>query len=73
MAYLVKDYFKYLKENKNLSTNTLQSYKKDVEQYIKYMQDIDCDVLKSTTKSIVVTYMLYLKRGAKKLQLFQEN
>jgi len=66
MAYLVKDYFKYLKENKNLSTNTLQSYKKDVEQYIKYMQDIDCDVLKSTTKSIVVTYMLYLKRGAKK-------
>ena len=66
MGNLVNEYCEYLRKNKNLSSNTLQSYKKDIEQYIKYMHDINCDILKKTSKSLVVTYLLYLKNEDKK-------
>lgn len=66
MDILVKEYMNYLRDNKKLSDSTLQSYKKDIEQYLEYMNEINCDVKKKTSKSTIVMYLLYLKNQNKK-------
>lgn len=40
MNYLVKDYEYYLKNEKRLSKNSIEAYKKDVEQYMNYLDKI---------------------------------
>ncbi|MBP5426778.1 MAG: tyrosine-type recombinase/integrase [Clostridiales bacterium] len=66
MGFLVNEYIDYLKNQKKLSSSTLQSYKKDIEQYIEYLDDMKCDVKKKTSKSTIVMYLLYLKSSNKK-------
>ena len=63
MEELVKKYVEYLKKNKELSNNTLQSYKKDVEQYTRYLKDINFEILR---KESVVKYISSLRDKDKK-------
>lgn len=66
MGILVNEYMSYLKNNKKLSNSTLQSYKKDIEQYLEYMDSIKCDIQEKRSKSTIVMYLLYLKNQNKK-------
>lgn len=66
MDILVSEYIGYLRKNKQLSDGTLHSYRKDIEQYLKYMDDMQYDITVKTSKSTIVMYLLYLKNQNKK-------
>ena len=65
MEKQVKLFLDFLKDDKRLSDNTLQSYRRDIEQYEKYVSDNKINYLKATQETII-DYMDYLREENKK-------
>ena len=65
MEKQVKLFLDFLKDDKKLSDNTLQSYRRDIEQYEKYVSDNKINYLKVTEETIL-EYMGYLREENKK-------
>ena len=65
MEKQVKLFLDFLKDDKKLSDNTLQSYRRDIEQYEKYVSDNKINYLKETEETIL-EYMEYLREENKK-------
>ena len=65
MEKQVKLFLDFLKDDKKLSDNTLQSYRRDIEQYEKYVSENKINYLKATQETII-DYMDYLREENKK-------
>ena len=65
MEKQVKLFLDFLKDDKKLSDNTLQSYRRDIEQYEKYVSDNKINYLKVTEETIL-EYMEYLREENRK-------
>ena len=65
MEKQVKLFLDFLKDDKKLSDNTLQSYRRDIEQYEKYVSDNKITYLKVTEETIL-EYMEFLREENKK-------
>ena len=65
MEKQVKLFLSFLKDDKKLSENTLQSYRRDIEQYEKYVSENKINYLKVTEETIT-DYMEYLREENKK-------
>ena len=65
MEKQVKLFLDFLRDDKKLSDNTLQSYRRDIEQYEKYVSDNKINYLKATEETIL-EYMDYLREENKK-------
>ena len=65
MEKQVKLFLDFLKDDKKLSDNTLQSYRRDIEQYEQYVSDNKINYLKVTEETIL-EYMEYLREENKK-------
>ena len=65
MEKQVKLFLDFLKDDKKLSENTLQSYRRDIEQYEKYVSENKINYLKVTEETIT-DYMEYLREENKK-------
>ena len=57
MNTYVKEYTSFMTDIRHKSLNTVESYKRDVTQYISYL-----DGISSTTKTTVLSYLLYLQK-----------
>lgn len=56
------DFVRYLDEEKHLTDNTLASYKRDIQQYIQYLDDRKISSISNTNKTVVLTYLLTLQK-----------
>ena len=65
MEKQVKLFLDFLKDDKKLSDNTLQSYRRDIEQYEKYVVESKINYAKVTEETIK-KYMDYLREENKK-------
>ena len=65
MEKQIKLFLEFLKDDKKLSDNTLQSYKRDIEQYEQYVSTNKINYAKVTEEDIKA-YMEYLEKGNKK-------
>ena len=65
MEKQVKLFLDFLKDDKKLSDNTLPSYRRDIEQYEKYVSDNKINYLKVTEETIL-EYMEFLREENKK-------
>ena len=65
MEKQIKLFLDFLKNDKKLSNNTLQSYERDVEQYQQYVTDNKINYLKATEETIL-NYMEFLRSENKK-------
>ena len=65
MEKQVKLFLDFLKDDKKLSDNPLQSYRRDIEQYEKYVSENKINYLKATEETIL-EYMEYLREENKK-------
>ena len=65
MEKQVKLFLDFLKDDKKVSDNTLQSYRRDIEQYEKYISDNKINYLKATQDTIL-EYMEHLREENKK-------
>ena len=63
MEKQVKLFLSFLKDDKKLSENTLQSYRRDIEQYEKYVSENKINYL---TEETITDYMEYLREENKK-------
>ena len=65
MEKQVKLFLDFLKNDKKLSDNTLQSYRRDIEQYEEYVANNKINYLK-VTQDTILEYMEYLREENKK-------
>ena len=65
MEKQLKQFFNFLKNEKKVSENTLQSYKRDLEQFKDYIAEMGIKYNKVTEKHIE-EYLDYLKENDRK-------
>ena len=85
MNTYVKEYTSFMTDIRHKSLNTVESYKRDVTQYISYLDGTGVTDISSTTKTTVMSYLLYLvtinlvdvalssKGGQSKLDCFKDT
>ena len=62
MNTYVKEYTSFMTDIRHKSLNTVESYKRDVTQYISYLDGTGVTDISSTTKTTVLSYLLYLQK-----------
>ena len=67
-----KLFLEFLEKDKKASDNTLQSYRRDIEQYEKYVQNNKLNYLKISTEELK-SYFQYLKEIGKKPSTISRN
>ena len=65
MIELFDDFCLYLETKKKTSSNTLTSYKRDVKNFIIFLQGISCYALDKVSPQIISRYITYLKKHKK--------
>ena len=73
MDALVEGFINFIKNDKHLSLNTLQSYKRDIEQYINYLSDIKTGDVTNVKKASIIAYLLHLKKIGKATSTISRN
>lgn len=73
MEDLVLDFLDFLENDKRLSLNTLQSYKRDIEQYITYLKDMKIQIITNTNKTTVIAYLLNLQKKGRATSTISRN
>lgn len=64
MDVVVNKYIKELETEKKLSKNTLESYSRDVRQFLEFLKENDID-FKNVKKANIISYTLYLQKQGK--------
>ena len=62
MNTYVKEYTSFMTDIRHKSLNTVESYKRDVTQYISYLDGTGVTDISSTTKTTVLSYLVYLQK-----------
>ena len=62
MNTYVKEYTSFMTDIRHKSLNTVESYKRDVTQYISYLDGTGVTDISSTSKTTVLSYLLYLQK-----------
>lgn len=57
---IFNDFIKYIKIEKNLSNNTIESYKKDLNDFFIYINDLEINNIQETNHNILVDYITTL-------------
>ena len=64
MESIVNSFVEDLRTSKNLTQNTLDSYTRDLRQYLSFLDDAGLNY-KSVKKTNVIAYILYLQKQNK--------
>jgi integrase/recombinase XerD len=62
----------YLVDNKELSANTLESYKRDIRQFDVYLKEHSL-TLEKVTKTIIITYLISMQKTGKATSTISRN
>ncbi|MDP4181594.1 MAG: site-specific tyrosine recombinase XerD [Bacillota bacterium] len=73
MEEIIQKFILFLEKDKRLSLNTLQSYKRDIDQYIAYLKEINLLNIKNTNKTTVITYLLHLQKKGRAVSTISRN
>lgn len=73
MEALVQNFIGFLENDRRLSLNTLQSYKRDIEQYISYLEDLNLHNISNTNKTTVIAYLLSLQKKGRATSTISRN
>ena len=61
----LSEYLEYIKREKSLTDNTLESYGRDLMQFNKYIMDNQVMSINKVNKTTIITYMMYLQKDGK--------
>jgi len=73
MEALVQKFINFLEKDKRLSLNTLQSYRRDIEQYMSYLREININNIASTNKTTIIAYLLHLQKKGRATSTISRN
>lgn len=60
METIISDFLFFMKQNNNISKNTIESYEIDLKRYIKYLVDSEMK-LEDVSKTTILSYLSFLK------------
>lgn len=73
MEALIQKFIIFLERDKRLSTNTLQSYKRDIEQYLSYLHELNLHNISNTNKTTIIAYLLHLQKKGRATSTISRN
>jgi integrase/recombinase XerD len=73
MEALVQKFIDFLERDKRLSLNTLQSYRRDVEQFMTYLGEINLHNISNTNKTTIIAYLLHLQKKGRATSTISRN
>lgn len=73
MSDIVESFVRYLEKDKRLSKNTLQSYRRDTEQFIDFLEMNRFKSAEHATKSMVVSYIMHLEKIGRATSTISRN
>lgn len=73
MEAIVQNFVNFLERDKRLSLNTLQSYRRDIEQYFTYLREINLQNIANSNKTTVIAYLLYLQKKGRATSTISRN
>ena len=65
MSCCIEEYITYMQNERHKSKNTVESYRRDLNQYITYLTQSKVVSAESATKNDVLTYLLELKKSGR--------
>jgi integrase/recombinase XerD len=68
----INNFVVFLEKDKKLSNNTLQSYRRDIEQYVNYIDSNNIDLM-STNKTTVISYLVHLQNEGRATSTISRN
>ena len=69
----ISNYGKYLLEEKGLSKSTLESYMRDVKQFINYLISKGINEIEYTNKATILTYLVHLQNRGRAASTISRN
>ncbi|UZQ84128.1 site-specific integrase [Thermoanaerobacter sp. RKWS2] len=69
---VVGEFLDFLTKNKKLSKNTLESYNRDINQFLNYLEEIGINCY-NVKKSTILNYLYYLKKKGKSQATVSRN
>ena len=72
MENWINNFVLFLEKDKKLSNNTLQSYRRDIEQYVNYIDSNNIDLM-STNKTTVISYLVHLQNEGRATSTISRN
>ncbi|MBE5812614.1 MAG: site-specific tyrosine recombinase XerD [Clostridiales bacterium] len=72
MENWINNFVVFLEKDKKLSNNTLQSYRRDIEQYVNYISSNNIDLM-NTNKTTVISYLVYLQKEGRATSTISRN
>ncbi|QZY56825.1 site-specific tyrosine recombinase XerD [Crassaminicella profunda] len=73
MNNYLKGFTHYLVHEKEVSKNTLESYKRDISQFIAFLEGRNIQYMKEVNKTTIITYLLYLQKSGKATSTISRN
>jgi integrase/recombinase XerD len=73
MENLLDEFMFFLMNKKQLSENTLDSYKRDLKQFLSYLSEINLRSISQTDKYIVIKYLLILQEKGRSNSTISRN
>ncbi len=73
MEALIGKFISFLEKDKRLSSNTLQSYRRDLVQYISFLNDMNLHNIAGTSKTTVISYLLHLQKKGRAVSTISRN
>lgn len=62
---LIEGFIGFLENDRKLSINTIQSYKRDVEQYTRFLKETGAKSIDKATKTTIITYLMSLQKNGR--------
>ncbi|MCG4586282.1 site-specific integrase, partial [Anaerosalibacter bizertensis] len=73
MDVFINQFLDYIKNEKELSRNTQESYLRDINQFNNYLSKYSSVDLINVNKTIVITYLVYLQKNGKSASTISRN
>ncbi|KNF07423.1 tyrosine recombinase XerD [Gottschalkia purinilytica] len=63
----------YLESEKELSTNTIECYIRDLKQFTNYLEDNNLADILNVSKTLILTYLMHLQKQGKSISTVSRN
>ncbi|MGO1368794.1 site-specific tyrosine recombinase XerD [Senegalia sp. (in: firmicutes)] len=74
MGKIKSEFINYIKWDKELSSNTIESYKRDLNKFIKYLDENNINIaLEEISQTNIISYMFYLEIQGKAPSTISRN
>ena len=70
---IVTEYINYIRDEKGLTENTLEAYKRDIKSFNDYMLDNSIEGFNHANKTIVITYLMDLQKKGRATSTISRN